>query len=438
MICHHTLSLSATPCYSRVNAVSKGIIRAYKHSRLTCPQDIVAGSSVSNFTGAMSDCSFISRRIQRCSGVLLTVTFLLLSLTLRENDAFSIGKVSTYPTINRNIAAGLSSRSIRMSATSIPAESSRTSDGKVATVGVWAKIQDSVDIMYKFSRPHTIKGTILASIMGVTRALIENPGSLNFNLIPRAVTGLSALLCGNAYIVGINQIYDIKIDEINKPDLPMAAKRLSTPKAWAIVLACLFSGVAIVKTQFSSLIFSLYMLGTLFGTIYSVPPFTLKRFPLLAGSIIACVRGFLLNFGVYYAVREALGVPFKWNPVVAFISSFMTVFATVIAVTKDLPDVEGDIKYNITTFASKYGAKAVSRFAQVLLSSTYMIAMALPFLAPTAGFKKIPMIVGHGSFLAFFLVSYMKLDHTKMDSINDFYKAIWKLFYLEYCLYPFI
>ena len=376
-----------------------------------------------------------SRRIQRRSGVLL---FLLLSLTLRENDSFNIGRVSTHPTISRHIAGGFSSRHVRMSATSIPAESARTSDGKIASVGLWSKIQDSVDIMYKFSRPHTIKGTILASIMGVTRALIENPGSLNFNLIPRAVTGLSALLCGNAYIVGINQIYDIKIDEINKPDLPMAAKRLSAPKAWAIVLTCLFSGVAIVKTQFSSLIFSLYMLGTLFGTIYSVPPFTLKRFPLLAGSIIACVRGFLLNFGVYYAVREALGVPFKWNPVVAFISSFMTVFATVIAVTKDLPDVEGDIKYNITTFASKYGAKAVSRFAQVLLSSTYLIAMALPFIAPTAGFKKLPMILGHGSFLAFFLVSYMKLDHTKMDSINDFYKAIWKLFYLEYCLYPFI
>ena len=351
--------------------------------------------------------------------------FLLLSLTLRENDSFNVGRVSTHPTISRHIAGGFSSRNVRMSATSIPAESARTSDGKIASVGLWSKIQDSVDIMYKFSRPHTIKGTILASIMGV-------------NLIPRAVTGLSALLCGNAYIVGINQIYDIKIDEINKPDLPMAAKRLSAPKAWAIVLTCLFSGVAIVKTQFSSLIFSLYMLGTLFGTIYSVPPFTLKRFPLLAGSIIACVRGFLLNFGVYYAVREALGVPFKWNPVVAFISSFMTVFATVIAVTKDLPDVEGDIKYNITTFASKYGAKAVSRFAQVLLSSTYLIAMALPFIAPTAGFKKLPMILGHGSFLTFFLVSYMKLDHTKMDSINDFYKAIWKLFYLEYCLYPFI
>ena len=93
-------------------------------------------------------------------------------------------------------------------------------------------------------------------------------------------------------------------------------------------------GLAIVKTQFSSRICQLYILGTVLGTIYSVPPLQFKRIPILAGSIIAVVRGFLLNFGVYYAVREALNVPFAWNPVVAFVAAFMTVFASVIAVTK--------------------------------------------------------------------------------------------------------
>jgi homogentisate solanesyltransferase len=92
--------------------------------------------------------------------------------------------------------------------------------------------------------------------------------------------------------------------------------------------------MSIVKTQFNPLIFNLYVIGTFLGSIYSIPPLQLKRFPLFAGAIIACVRGFLLNFGVYYAVREALQVTFKWNPVVLFISSFMTIFASVIAVTK--------------------------------------------------------------------------------------------------------
>lgn len=55
---------------------------------------------------------------------------------------------------------------------------------------------------------------MLASCMGVTRALLENPGRIDLQLIPRAMIGLLALLCGNAFIVGINQIYDVKIDEV--------------------------------------------------------------------------------------------------------------------------------------------------------------------------------------------------------------------------------
>jgi len=89
-----------------------------------------------------------------------------------------------------------------------------------------------------------------------------------------------------------------------------------------------------VYTQFSPQIFVLYSIGLFLGSIYSVPPLQLKRFPILAGGIIAVVRGFLLNFGIYYAVREALRIPFIWSPVVVFIASFMTVFASVIAITK--------------------------------------------------------------------------------------------------------
>ena len=70
-------------------------------------------------------------------------------------------------------------------------------------------------VLHRFSRPHTIKGTLLASSMGVTRALIENPNAISLKLVPKAILGLIALLCGNAYIVGINQIYDVKIDEVS-------------------------------------------------------------------------------------------------------------------------------------------------------------------------------------------------------------------------------
>ena len=93
---------------------------------------------------------------------------------------------------------------------------------------------------------------------------------------------------------------------------------------------------------FPPLLFKLYMLGWTLGAIYSVPPIRTKRDPILAGLTIATVRGFLLNFGVYYAVKDAIGAPFSWSPKVSFIARFMTIFASVIAITKDLPDTEGD------------------------------------------------------------------------------------------------
>ncbi len=54
---------------------------------------------------------------------------------------------------------------------------------------------------------------------------------IDWALLPRAALGVLALLCGNGYIVGINQIYDEDIDKVNKPFLPIASGQLSLPGA---------------------------------------------------------------------------------------------------------------------------------------------------------------------------------------------------------------
>lgn len=76
------------------------------------------------------------------------------------------------------------------------------------------------------------------------------------------------------------------------------------------------AGLAIVAANFGPLITQLYGFGLLLGTVYSVPPLRLKRFAVPAFMIIATVRGFLLNFGVYYATRAALQLPFEWSPAI--------------------------------------------------------------------------------------------------------------------------
>lgn len=210
-----------------------------------------------------------------------------------------------------------------------------------------------LEALYKFSRPHTIRGSILASIAGTIRALVDTPGAIasaNWAImLPRAFIGMISLLCGNVFIVGINQIYDKEIDELNKPFLPVASGEMTKRTAWVSCLSAGILGPILVKNFFPPLLFKLYCFGLFLGGIYSVPPIRTKKNPVLAGLTIATVRGFLLNFGVYYAVLDAIGAPFQWSPKVSFIARFMTAFATVIAVTKDLPDIEGD-KVRIVLF----------------------------------------------------------------------------------------
>jgi len=303
-------------------------------------------------------------------------------------------------------------------------------------------LKSRVRALYKFIRPHTIRGTILGSIAGTSRVLIDTPGAIataNWgNLIPRALIGVISLLLGNVFIVGINQIYDKEIDEMNKPFLPVASGEMSKRFAWLAVISSAIVGPLLVFKAFPLLLFKLYMVGIFLGTIYSVPPIRAKQNPVLAGLIIATVRGFLLNFGVYYAVKDAVGAPFSWSPKVSFIARFMTVFATVIAVTKDLPDTEGDKAYNISTFATKVGVDKIAKGATVCLLINYIHAIATGVISSAGTFNSIPMIGGHLGLATILMARFTSLDASSMESIKKFYKHIWDLFYLEYGLYILI
>jgi len=274
----------------------------------------------------------------------------------------------------------------------------------------------------------------------VARVVLETGKAPDWSLLPTAALGVLALLCGNGFIVGINQIYDVSIDVINKPFLPIAAKELSITQAWVMILVMAVGGVSLAYSLFGPLIGSLYTFGLFLGTIYSVPPLRLKQSAVAAALIIATVRGFLLNFGVYYATRAMLKVPFSWSFPTAFITCFCTVFAIVIAITKDLPDVQGDLENDIDTFATRYGVDKVAFAASAALFANYSTALFWSLGPFRAGFRPAVLLTGHG-ILAFILVrGFRRLRAAKFsqEGIKAFYRCIWLLFYSEYFLFPLI
>mmetsp|Transcript_22522 Transcript_22522/g.90291 ORF Transcript_22522/g.90291 Transcript_22522/m.90291 type:complete len:349 (-) Transcript_22522:310-1356(-) len=294
-----------------------------------------------------------------------------------------------------------------------------------------------VNSVRKFTRPHTIRGTILGILAGITRALSENPGAIQWGLIPTAGISALALLFGNAYIVGINQIYDVDVDKVNKPFLPLASGEMSRTVAWTVVAACLLAGMAITYIYHPGLIFRLYSFGLLLGTVYSLPPFHLKRFPIAAALIICTVRGFLLNFGVYHATCAALGVGFAWKVPITFLVTFMTCFAVVIALAKDIPDIKGDRTANLETFASRLGPRRMVQVVTNVLSANYIMAIGVALRFSTEVRAPV-MIAHHLAMLLWLRIRSSKVEYESGDGVKKFYKFIWLLFYLEYAVFPFL
>ena len=99
------------------------------------------------------------------------------------------------------------------------------------------------------------------------------------------------------------QVTDVDIDRVNKPYLPIPAGKLSLNMGIAIVVGSLLAAVAMSLNAAWPLKCALYG-SALLGTVYSLPPFRLKRFPLLAAMCILAVRGSVINLCFFFQVCE--------------------------------------------------------------------------------------------------------------------------------------
>ncbi|EPS63580.1 homogentisic acid phytyltransferase, partial [Genlisea aurea] len=83
----------------------------------------------------------------------------------------------------------------------------------------WSSVQSAWDVFYRFSRPHTVIGTVL-SIISVSLLAVEKSSDISPLFLTGVFEAIIASVMMNIYIVGLNQISDIDIDKVNKPYLP--------------------------------------------------------------------------------------------------------------------------------------------------------------------------------------------------------------------------
>ncbi len=234
--------------------------------------------------------------------------------------------------------------------------------------------------------------TLLPPLLGIISGAICAWGSAHNPDPTRAVTASVVMtvalgsLCAaflNAANNALNQIYDLEIDRINKPNRPLPTGELTIRQAWVFTWIMYVAGLVPTwlvvvhpydtwsQKLFAPLgwheCFFIYFVAFVSTFVYSVPAFgRTKAHPIGANLTIAIPRGCLLKVAGWTMVARALTFE-PW-----FIGIVFMLFLLGAASTKDFSDMEGDRAGGCRTLPIAFGVR----------KAAYMIApfFVLPWL----------------------------------------------------------
>ncbi|XP_052880103.1 homogentisate phytyltransferase 1, chloroplastic isoform X7 [Gossypium arboreum] len=250
----------------------------------------------------------------------------------------------------------------------------------------WNSAKNALDAFYRFSRPHTVIGTV------------------------------------------------------NKPYLPLASGEYSA-----------LTGIMIV-TSFSIMSFWLgWIIGSwplfwalfvsfVLGTAYSInlPLLRWKRFALVAAMCILAVRAVIVQLAFYLHIQtHVFSRPAVISKPLIFATAFMSFFSVVIALFKDIPDIEGDKIFGIKSYTVRLGQEKVFWTCISLLEMAYGISILVGATSPYT-WSKVITVLGHSVLASILWIRAKSVDLKSKAAITSCYMFIWKLFYAEYFLIPLI
>jgi homogentisate phytyltransferase / homogentisate geranylgeranyltransferase len=284
-------------------------------------------------------------------------------------------------------------------------------------------------VLWRFGRPHTVIGTACGIVAIYAVAVAEFGGGHLLDLAWVLLAGW----CVNVFIVGINQLEDVEIDRINKPELPIAAGELSVPAARRIVALCAVVPVVLGITQGLVELVSVSA-ALLIGAAYSVPPVRLKRRPVVAALSITVVRTLIVNLGVWLHFAATFGGDASLGAVPAAVWALTALtlpYSFAIAVLKDVPDMEGDRRFGIATFSVRIGARPVFLAGVgAVLAAQLGMAVAGPLVVEDAN---APLLVAANVVAAALLATWARrVDLDDRAAFTAFYQRVWRLFFAEY------
>lgn len=178
---------------------------------------------------------------------------------------------------------------------------------------------------------------------------------------------LISLSIGAVYI--LNQIHDIESDRINEKLFFLADGYVSLKNAWLEIILLISTGI-IGAFFISFQLGILFIVGLLFGYLYSAPPFYLKNRHIW-GLLSNAIGHGSLTFLIGWCINSNLTLK-----ALLFSTPYLLAVAAVYLNTT-LPDIEGDRKIRKITLGVKLGIPQATRLSVVFVLSSLFLAWIL-------------------------------------------------------------
>jgi 4-hydroxybenzoate polyprenyltransferase len=230
-----------------------------------------------------------------------------------------------------------------------------------------------VRALVDLERPFTLIAPALGFASAAATAIGADPRETwSWGLLLPPVLGAIMAAVLNIASNGLNQIFDLDIDRINKPKRPLPSGRLSLAQAWAVTMISFAAAFALawyVAPGGRHECFWMVLAAAVITTLYSVPPFRTKRLGIWANVTIAIPRGVLLKVAGWSAVKTAAGFE-PW-----YLGAIFGLFLLGATTTKDFADMKGDKLGGCRTLPLQFG---VTRAAWMISPSFVLPFMMIP------------------------------------------------------------
>ena len=194
----------------------------------------------------------------------------------------------------------------------------------------------------------------------------------------------------NAASNAVNQIFDLDIDRINKPDRVLCKGDVSMLGAGMFAgitgaLALMLAAVVSTLTNHWGTL-ALFVLAALFSAAYSVPPVRMKARGWWANLTVALPRGMLLKVAGWSLAQSIL----SWEA--WYIGLIMGLFLMGATTTKDFADARGDAAYGVKTLPVMYGPSKAAKVVTPFLVLPFLLMPAAIAVGELTGFH---LLTGH-------------------------------------------